>query len=368
MNKWSPGRRASIEHVFELAAEAFQPSGAGQVGLELEWLMYDESDRNRPVPVSEVKAIAERVQLSAGGVISYEPGGQLELSTLPATGPQAALDLAAADELELRKAFAKHGLVMIESGLDTLRPPVRSLDLPRYRAMEEAFDRRGSAGRVMMNSTASLQINVDFGPDPQASWTAANAVAPVLAAMFANSAVPENPGQPEIVGGRQKIWSEIDPTRTEPVQIDGLNGPEAWALYALNANVLLMRGESLTAPPIVPFDCTLQHWIERGHDGRYPTFDDVVYHFTTLFPPVRPRKWLEFRMIDAVPEPRRTQAVMLAWEIVEHPEIAVAAAEVCGRIADPWTEATRGLAHPLMAEAAQLLSNNRADSFPHNRA
>jgi hypothetical protein len=63
MTKWSPDRRASIEDVFELAAEAFQPSGAGQVGIELEWLIYDEIDRRRPVPVSEVKAIAERVQL-----------------------------------------------------------------------------------------------------------------------------------------------------------------------------------------------------------------------------------------------------------------------------------------------------------------
>lgn len=368
MTTWSLGRRASIEDVIELAAEAFRPSGAGQVGIELEWLIYDEIDRRRPVPVSEVKAIAERVQLPAGGAISFEPGGQLELSTLPASGPQAALDLAAADEMVLCQAFATHGLVMLDAGLDTIRPPVRSLDLPRYKAMEEAFDRRGSAGRAMMNSTASLQINLDFGPDPQASWTAANAVAPVLAAMFANSPMPGNPGQPVIVGGRQKIWSDIDPTRTKPVPLHGLNGPEAWALYALNANVLLIRGETLTEPPTVPIDCTLQHWIETGHDGRYPTLDDVAYHFTTLFPPVRPRKWLEFRMIDAVPEPRRTQAVMLAWEIVEHPEIAAAAAEVCGRIADPWTEATRGLAHPLMAEAARLLADKRVDYFPPNWA
>ena len=36
--------------------------------------------------------------------------------------------------------------------------------------------------------------------------------------------------------------------------------------------------------------------------SAFPDADDLEYHLTTLFPPVRPRGWLELRMIDALPE------------------------------------------------------------------
>ncbi|KOG85757.1 glutamate--cysteine ligase, partial [Streptomyces varsoviensis] len=39
----------------------------------------------------------------------------------------------------------------------------------------------------------------------------------------------------------------------------------------------------------------------RGGWPRPPTADDLAYHLTTLFPPVRPRGHLELRMIDAQP-------------------------------------------------------------------
>ena len=36
--------------------------------------------------------------------------------------------------------------------------------------------------------------------------------------------------------------------------------------------------------------------------GRRPTDADLEYHLTTLFPPVRPRGWLEIRYLDSVPD------------------------------------------------------------------
>ncbi|GAA4938661.1 hypothetical protein GCM10023238_00440 [Streptomyces heliomycini] len=42
---------------------------------------------------------------------------------------------------------------------------------------------------------------------------------------------------------------------------------------------------------------TFRKW--SGPHARPPTRDDLDYHVTTLFPPVRPRGHLELRMIDA---------------------------------------------------------------------
>ena len=51
--------------------------------------------------------------------------------------------------------------------------------------------------------------------------------------------------------------------------------------------------------------------VADGHQLGYPTVDDLAYHLATLFPPVRPKGWLELRMIDAVPDPRWQVAVAL---------------------------------------------------------
>mgnify|MGYP000225654865 CR=1 FL=1 len=41
--------------------------------------------------------------------------------------------------------------------------------------------------------------------------------------------------------------------------------------------------------------------LDHGNEHGFPTTDDLTYHLTTLFPPVRPRGWLELRMIDGLP-------------------------------------------------------------------
>ena len=50
-------------------------------------------------------------------------------------------------------------------------------------------------------------------------------------------------------------------------------------------------------------DCPFSAWISDGHALGRPTVDDLDYHLTTLFPPVRPGGWLELRYLDALPDP-----------------------------------------------------------------
>ena len=77
-----------------------------------------------------------------------EPGGQLELSSAPAVTLGDLVAVTGPDMTTLRDAAATAGLELCGYGLDPLRPPRRVLDLPRYAAMEEFFDRGGPwAGR-----------------------------------------------------------------------------------------------------------------------------------------------------------------------------------------------------------------------------
>ena len=148
-----------------------------------------------------------------------EPGGQLELSSAPAATLGDCVEVTGRDLAALRDAAAAAGLELCGYGLDPLRPPRRVLDLPRYAAMEEFFDRDGPWGRQMMCGTASVQVCLDAGDDSagesgyRSRWRLLHAIGPVLVAAFANS--PLRRGRPTgWRSARQQVWANMDPGRT----------------------------------------------------------------------------------------------------------------------------------------------------------
>ncbi len=347
-----------LDEVTELIAEALRPAepGRGSVGLEVEWIVIDRAAPARPVPGDEVMAAADGA-LPAGGSLGVEPGGQLELSTLRLDGPTEALAAAAIDEAELDRRMASAGLLLLDTGLDPFRPPIRSSQLARYRAMESAFDARGPAGRLMMCSTASLQVNVDLGADPMATWKKAGVLAPVLAAAFANSPRWSAAGT-VLASARAAIWAAIDPSRTRPVTTTSLT---AWVDYALDAEVLFVERGSGAVPVAGPF--TLRDWIVRGDALGGPDSRDVATHLTTLFPPVRPKGWIECRFLDALPTGDRVVAVHALVALLgdDVPLDRIAAA--CSIDGDPWRLVPGGTASPVMAAAVERCLDLAVDAL-----
>ncbi|MBT2385956.1 ergothioneine biosynthesis glutamate--cysteine ligase EgtA [Streptomyces sp. ISL-11] len=273
------------------------------LGVELEWLVHDLRDPARPVPPSLMAAAADRLRaLPLRSLITVEPGGQLEFSSRPADSLTACVEEVSADLAAARPALRDLGLVLAGYGQDPWHPPRRVLDTPRYRAMESFYDRRNGSGRTIMCGTASVQVCVDAGfeePGPLGfgrRWRLAHLLGAVLVAAFANS--PLHRGRPTgWRSNRQAAYTRVDPGRA-------LAPPEspdpraAWAGYVLDAPVMCVRSEdgSWNAPA----GLDLRRWT-RTALPRPPTTDDVTYHLTTLFPPVRPRGHLELRMIDAQP-------------------------------------------------------------------
>src|SRR5580693_10233842 len=308
----------AAEHIHGICLKTGPPR---RVGVELEWLVRDARDPSLPVPAGRIAAAvsgfgaARRKPgngtfggerggpelptssaarfLPSGAPLTTEPGGQLELSSLPADS-LAELVRATVDDLAaLRAAAGAAGLELAGFGLDPLRPPRRVLELPRYAAMEAFFDRGGPWGRQMMCTTASIQVCLDAGDDSDGTggyrqrWRLLHAIGPVLVAAFANS--PLRAGRPTgWLSSRQQVWSRMDPGRTRPPLL-GPDPREAWAQYALDAELMCVRNEG-SADWSVPDGLTLRDWV-RGDAAdrmRPPTTEDLDYHLSTLFPPVRP--------------------------------------------------------------------------------
>ncbi|HVF73655.1 MAG TPA: glutamate-cysteine ligase family protein [Acidimicrobiales bacterium] len=307
-------------------------TGDGRVGLELELLVSGSPDR---------EALAA-MTFPGGSRVTFEPGGQVELSGPPCAGVGAAVTAMSADLAVLRAHVD-----VTARGLDH-RPPRRVVHSPRYDAMQAFFDADGPAGRLMMCSTASLQVNLDLGPPER--WDLVHRISPVLGAAFANS-----PRADGTRSARLATWWDIDPTRTAPCRGD-------WPDYVLDARVMIIRTEPYLA---VTTPLTFRQWIEHGHELGWPDSDDLAFHLTTLFPPVRARGWLELRVLDALPDPWWQVASAVTTALVEDDDAAAVAWAAAERGSEWWRAAgEQALSHPGLAAAAQACFAAALDALP----
>ncbi len=340
----------AAEHIHGICLKTGPPR---RVGVELEWLVRDARDPSLPVPAGRIAAAVSSFGaarrkpgngtfggerggpelptssaarfLPSGAPLTTEPGGQLELSSLPADSLADLVRVTRDDLAALRVALAAHCLELAGIGLDPLRPPRRVLDLPRYAAMEAFFDGDGPWGRQMMCGTASVQVCLDAGDDSDGPsgyrwrWRLLHAVGPVLVAAFANS--PLRDGKPTgWASARQQVWARMDPGRTRPPRLDG-DPRAAWTAYALDAKLMCVRDLD-SADWSAPRGLTLRDWVRPTGSGRAgwqlrrPTIDDLDYHLSTLFPPVRPRGHFELRMIDAQPGDGWIVPLAVCWALL----------------------------------------------------
>jgi glutamate--cysteine ligase len=335
------------EHVFGTAAD---PHG---LGVELEWLT-SQGHRDRRLPIAEASALIDRLSpLPDGGRLTLEPGGQLELSSQPFRSIDALCAATRRDLAVLDAECEACEIELIALGADPVRPPERVAVAPRYQAMERYFDQHGRAGRTMMCNTAAIQVNIGLGGPASAArrWRLANRLGPTLIASFANS--PFGGGLPSgWQSSRLRAWWALDPTRSAPVRCDD-DPVTAWADYALDAHVMLIRADGDRFLPVtVPM--RFGDWMADGHPSGWPTDDDLAYHLTTLFPPVRPKGWLELRMFDAQTSPLWQVVVAVTASLLTDPALEDALLDAVDGTADLWVDAAQlGLGHPELARAAR---------------
>ncbi|MEV5976582.1 ergothioneine biosynthesis glutamate--cysteine ligase EgtA [Streptomyces sp. NPDC052114] len=354
-------------------------------GVELEWLVHEPGLPHLPVPAARLEeAYAALRALPLHSSVTVEPGGQLELSSLPAASLTDLISAMRADLRAVRDALRVHHLTLSGFGADPWRPPSRVLREPRYDALESCLDRGGPAGRRMMCSTASVQICVDAGyeePGPLGyarRWRLAHLLGAVLVAAFANS--PLQDGRPTgWRSTRQAVWAGIEPGRSGAPPLDG-EPRETWTRHALDAPVMCVKSGPDEGPWHVPDGLSFRAWARDGGPPRPPTRDDLDYHLTTLFPPVRPRGHLELRMVDAQPgEDGWIVPLAVTSALFDDPEAAESAYRAVKPLAERdgppgapraphsplWLDAARhGPADPELREAAVACFAAAVDALP----
>jgi glutamate--cysteine ligase len=318
------------------------PDGIGTLGV-----LRELAARNG-WRVEETGYGVPRFVLLDGSMVSYEPGGQLEWSSA-VHDSLGSLDAALRDVCDrLVRAMGDVGIRLLARGVD----PVTALDDAtmvvsgeRYHRQRAHYDRRGPAGRTMMLQTAGIHLNLDAGEDPLAAWNVANALAPLLVAMFANS--PSRAGSTVAHRShRAAIWRALDPSRTA-VFVATDDPVSAYRDFALAADSFLL-GEPGTVAR------TFADWRSEG-----ATPEDFARHLTTLFPEVRPRgDYLELRSVDALPARWAIVPLAVAWASLHHASLR---REILGELPAPTIErlvraGRDGLGDPALGSEARWLA------------
>ncbi|WP_433065534.1 glutamate-cysteine ligase family protein [Dactylosporangium sp. CS-033363] len=356
-----------------VAAAGFRVGPVGRVGVELEYCVRDpRRPLHRPAPGRLLSLVAHLGNPLPGGcAVTIEPGGQLELSSSVGGSLAECLTAVASDLALVRATLAEHGLYLDGTGLDMLRRPRLVTDHPRYVALAEYHDRSGNRGRTVMTNSASIQVCLDSGTDEADAgdwshftrrWWLADAIGPVMMAAFANSPHVTRAGR-RWASYRQALRFGTDASRTRaPKRTE--DPRQAWARYALAAKV------AMVAPPEddpvagqgerwhVPHGLTMRDWL-RGYGPRPVTLTDLERHLGTLVPPVRPRGYLELRMIDQQAGDDWVVPAAVVTALLDDPEGAQAAADATEHLRSPlrrhrdWLAAARdGLGDPATAAAA----------------
>ncbi|WP_024794533.1 ergothioneine biosynthesis glutamate--cysteine ligase EgtA [Tomitella biformata] len=337
------------------------------IGAELEWPTSIVGDR--PTVTQFAEALGPHTPpglrptssqpLGAGSRVSIEPGGQVELASDVHRSARELCDALAADHAELGRLLAMNGIEMHGGAMDLTRPPRRILEQPRYRAMEEHFARISPLGTVMMCNTAAVQVSVDCGVDEDEAaqrWALLHEAGPALAAAFADSpqlphCFPPGEGW---ASQRLRTWLELDPARTcfdrewSPRDGSFLDGYARWVLAA---PLLCVRrsGPDWSAP-----DLSFRDWIEDSVDQLpRPRIDDLDYHLTTMFPPVRACGHFEVRYLDAQPGGLWRVPIAAIDALLRSPAVLEQARGLAAGTSGRWhAAARRGLGDRGLREAA----------------
>lgn len=311
----------SVDELVDWIRAGERPSHQHRLGVEQEKLGVFENGEPLPLegPRSVAAVMAALAKRSGGELLeengfpigvqfpnaslSFEPGGQLELSGAPVVSLADAASELYQHMADVAAVSEPMGVSWLAIGYRPWGPRSQVPWLPRgrYRLMRESLP--GGLAHDMMQMTASIQASFDFSSesDLAAKVSMATAVSPIVAALFANSPLSE--GKPNgYQSFRYQVWRDTDDARCGLLRFmyeKGFSYRE-YVEWALDAPLLFIRrgGGYHDAKRK-----TFREILREGFMGQAATEQDWVDLLSSLFPEVRVKRLIELRACDAVNTP-----------------------------------------------------------------
>ncbi|MFG1202705.1 glutamate--cysteine ligase [Xanthobacter aminoxidans] len=257
-------------------------------------------------PIMEGETIIGLADVTGGGAISLEPGGQFELSGAPLRTIHETCSELNAHLAQVREVATPLGIGFLAIGMSPKWSRSETPVMPkgRYKIMSNYMPKVGTLGLDMMFRTCTVQVNLDFSSeaDMVKKMRVGLALQPVATALFANSPFTEGKSN-GFLSFRSEIWRDTDNARSGmlPFAFEEGFGFERYVDYALDVPMYFVkRGDHYIDVAGSSFRDLL-----AGRNpllpGETATLSDWINHLSTIFPEVRLKRFLEMRGADAGP-------------------------------------------------------------------
>ncbi len=254
--------------------------------------------------------------------VSLEPGCQIEISIAP-TG-----DLWEIESVywEFRRVCESclntQGLMMLEAGVHPLveSGAIAIEELPllprkRYEYMDKYFQESGNYGQYMMRATASTQLSLDYESEEDAmrKMRIMTKLSPLLALL---TETPGSVGRTEAFAPyllRSQIWKDVDSKRCgyAPGSLATDYRFQDYARYIYETPCILLQKNGETIP--------VGQQSAKDYYGKRE-LDTVEHLLSMVFPMVRLKKYLEYRVADSMPIQRALGYAALLGELFYNSE------------------------------------------------
>jgi glutamate--cysteine ligase len=343
-----------------LETSAFTTGLPGLTGLAVDLLLTDpEPALTATGPTGWLGEGSRADRRSGEGPRQEGPPQEGPPQERPAAGRPAAGRPAMRDRSPLRHGFLgvrSPRLVVVSGppspGIDVCADRMTedlTLALPRVGGVvlaeaADAVDPWTAPDHAYATATAGVRVALEAGVEGDGPfglrrrWHLANAVAPVLAAAFANAPLRQ---------GRPTGWRSVRQAlrRELPGVPVGVDPRKAWATLALDA-------------PVSGTGRSLRDWTRAGPGDR-PVVADLTRHLARLRPPVAARGHLELDVADRQPGSAWRVPLAVTAALLDDPNAAAVAESATRDLAATprlWERAARdALTDPELAAAAREL-------------
>ncbi len=297
-------------------AENGKPASDWAIGPEIEIFGFTRKELERISP-EQVQAVMEgfseeitetaiengfttEATLKDGSRITLEPGGQIEFSGAP---QKSLIEIEQTLEIyfsRLKEIGKQLGIIFVATGFDPLRKMEEQhwIRKPRYDVMRPYLANRGQRAWDMMCRTCAVQVNLDYSDleDLAKKFALANRLAPIAAAMFANSPFADG----KLSGyksTRYAAWLETDPDRTGAAAcaLDGDFSIERFIEYVQSVPMFFIRRDGKFIE-LAGYD--FKKFLAEGANGHTPILQDFTDHLSTIFTEARLKPYIEQRSMD----------------------------------------------------------------------
>jgi len=255
-------------------------------------------------PIIEDGHIIGLNDVTRGGAISLEPGGQFELSGAPLETVHQTCSEIHAHLAQVKEVADPLGIGFLGLGMSPKWTLAQTPMMPkgRYKIMRDYMPKVGSRGLDMMFRTATVQVNLDYSSeaDMVKKLRVSLALQPLTTALFACS--PFTEGRLNgLQSARSEIWRDTDNARAGmlPFAFEDGMGFERYIDYALKVPMYFVkRGEVYRDVAGADFNDFLAGRL-AALPGERATLSDWANHVSTIFPEVRLKRYLEMRGADS---------------------------------------------------------------------